>query len=84
MTDPRRIRRTTVRRSTYVLIDGLQKVGDFGQHLEGEIVPHGFGVAVCLTALQVVEQLTTDLQATSSREDAPASRGPTGSVPSHR
>jgi hypothetical protein len=63
MTDPRRTRRTVVRRSTYVLIEGLQTVGDFGQHLEGEIVPHGFGVAVCLSALQVVEQLTADLQA---------------------
>jgi hypothetical protein len=63
MTDPRRARRTTIRRSTYVLIDGLQTVGDFGQHLEGEVVPHGFGVAVCLSALQVVEQLTEDLLA---------------------
>ena len=62
MTDPRRTRRTTVRRSTYVLIEGLQTVGDFGQHLEGESVPHGFGVAVCLSALQVVEQLTVDFQ----------------------
>ena len=63
MTDPRRTRRTAVRRSTYVLIEGLQTVGDFGQHLEGDVVPHGFGVAVCLWALQVVEQLTTDFQA---------------------
>jgi hypothetical protein len=45
------------------VIDALQTVGDFGQHLEGEVVPHGLGVAVCLAALQVVEQLTTDLQA---------------------
>lgn len=62
MTDARRTRRTAVRRSTYVLIEGLQKVGDFGQHLEGEPVPHGFGISICLTALQVVEQLTTDLR----------------------
>jgi hypothetical protein len=62
MTDPRRTRRTPVRRSTYVLIEGLQTVGDFGQHLEGEIVPQGFGISVCLSALQVVEQLTVDLQ----------------------
>jgi hypothetical protein len=63
MTDPRRTRRTAIRRSTYVLIEGLQTVGDFGQHLEGEVVPHGFGVAVALSALQVVAQLTADLQA---------------------
>jgi hypothetical protein len=62
MTDPRKNRRTPVRRSTYVLIEGLQTAGDFGQHLEGEIVPHGFGVAVSLSALQVVQQLTADLQ----------------------
>lgn len=62
MTDPRRTKRTTVRRSTYVLLEGLQTVGDFGQHLEGEPVPHGFGVAVCLSALQTVEQVTVDLE----------------------
>ena len=62
MTDARRTRRTSVRRSTYVLIDGLQTVGDFGQHPEGEVVAHGFGMSVCLSALQVVEQLTTDLR----------------------
>jgi hypothetical protein len=62
MTDPRRTRHTPVRRSTYVLIEGLQTVGDFGQHVEGEVIPHGFGISVCLAALQVVEQLTMDLQ----------------------
>lgn len=62
MTDPRRTRRTTIRRSTYVLIEGLQTAGDFGQHLEGEVVPPGFGLAVCLSALQVAEQLTEDLK----------------------
>ena len=51
-----------IRRSTYVLIDGLQTVGDFGQHPEGEVVAHGFGMSVCLSALQVVEQLTSDLR----------------------
>jgi hypothetical protein len=62
MTDPRKNRRTPVRRSTYVLIEGLQTAGDFGQHLEGEVVPHGFGVTVCMSALQAVEQLSVDLQ----------------------
>jgi hypothetical protein len=62
MTDPRRTRRTPVRRSTYVLIEGLHTVGDFGQHMEGEAAPHGFGIAVCLTALQLVDQLTRDIR----------------------
>ena len=62
MTDPAATRRTSVRRSTYVLIEGLQTIGDFGQHLEGEAVPEGFGISVCLTGLQVVEQLTSDLR----------------------
>lgn len=61
MTDPRRTVRGPVRRSTYVLVDGLQNVGDYGQHLEGEQVPFGFGIAICLSAIEMVSQLMEDL-----------------------
>lgn len=61
MTDARKTRRTSIRRSTYVLINGLQGVGDYGQHPEGEKITQDYGVAICLSALQLVRQLTEDL-----------------------
>lgn len=64
MTDARKLRRTSIRRSTYVLINGLQSVGDHGQHPEGEPIPMDYAVAVCFSALQLVRQLTEDLRGT--------------------
>ena len=54
-----------VTRTTYLLIDHLQSVGDFGQH-RGDFpeaqVTIGFAAAVVLTAIALVESLTADLQ----------------------
>jgi len=71
MTDPRRDKVTRIRRSTYVLLNGLHSVADFGQHLEGEDIPLLFGPSICLWALQLSEQLFEDLQdSTTSAETA--------------
>ena len=54
-----------VTRTTYLLIDHLQSVGDFGQHRSDfpeANVTVGFATAVVLTAIALVESLTADLQ----------------------
>ena len=54
-----------VTKTTYLLIDHLQSVGDFGQHRSDfpeARVTIGFAAAVVLTAIALVESLTTDLQ----------------------
>ncbi len=54
-----------VTRTTYLLIDHLQSVGDFGQHRSDfpeAQVTIGFAAAVVLTAIALVESLTADLQ----------------------
>jgi hypothetical protein len=43
------------------MIDYLQSVGDFGQHLDDSQVPEGFTHAVCLTAIEMCDQLTKNL-----------------------
>ena len=58
----RRVRYIT--RSTYLLLDHLQSVGNFGQH--GEDYPEtkvtiGFAASVVLSAIALVESLTHDL-----------------------
>jgi hypothetical protein len=61
VSDPRKSGKTRIRQSTALLIDTLQSVGDFGQHREGEIPPIMFGASVCLTAMQMAEQVAEDL-----------------------
>lgn len=61
MTDSRKAGETKISRTTYFMIDYLQSVGDFGQHLTDEIVPYEFAYSVCLTAIEMCEQLTKDL-----------------------
>ena len=54
-----------VRKTTCLLIDHLQSVGDFGQHRADFPKTHvtvGFGAAVVLAAIALVESLTADLQ----------------------
>lgn len=78
-----RVRRKSrfVTRTTYLLIDHLQSVGDFGQH-RGDFpeaqVTIGFAAAVALTAIALIESLTEDLQqeqdATPSDRAAPSPR----------
>lgn len=61
MTDSRKAGNTKVSRSTYFMVDYLQSVGDFGQHLENEIVPIEFAYIACLAAIEMCDQLTKDL-----------------------
>jgi hypothetical protein len=61
MVDRRKGGSSRISRSTYLLIDHLQSVGDFGQHQDGEPVPSGFCVAVCLAAIELCEQLAKEL-----------------------
>jgi len=47
---------------THLLLDHLQSVGDFGQHLEGHSLSTEFVVNVCGSAVQLANSLTLDLQ----------------------
>lgn len=61
MTDSRKAGRTRISRPTFFMIDYLQSVGDFGQHLDDSQIPVGFTHSVCLTAIELCEQLTGEL-----------------------
>ena len=54
-----------VTKTTYLLIDHLQSVGDFGQH-RGDFpethVTVGFAASIVLAAIALIESLTADLQ----------------------
>ena len=50
-----------VTKSTYLLVDHLQSVGDFGQHKEDDTVSVPIAAAFCLTAIGVCESLSRDL-----------------------
>ena len=63
MVDNRYEGNTRISRKTYLLLNHLQQVGNFGQHLEGEMVSRGFGAAVCLAAIELIRQLAIDLAA---------------------
>ena len=61
-----------VTKTTYLLIDHLQSVGDFGQH-RGDFpethVTVGFAASIVLAAIALIESLTADLQ--REHEDRP-------------
>ena len=54
-----------ITKTTYLLVDHLKSVGDFGQH-RGDCpeatIAVGFAAAVVLAAISLIESLTTDLQ----------------------
>ena len=66
VTGTEKVRRqsTYVTKTTYLLIDHLQSVGDFGQHRvdfpEAEVTV-GFSASIVLAAIALVESLTADL-----------------------
>ena len=58
-----------VTRTTYLLVNHLHSVGNFGQHLSGfpeAKVTIGFAASVVLTAISLVECLTDDLERTDA------------------
>ncbi len=65
MADPRRAGKTRLSRSTIFLLDFLHTVGNYGQHqgerLDEEEVSQGLAVAVSMSAIHLVEQLTREL-----------------------
>ena len=58
-----------ISKPTYLLLDHLQSVGNFGQHLDelpGVKVTVGFAASVVLAAISLVECLAHDLATTDS------------------
>jgi Novel STAND NTPase 2 len=53
---------TCIRRSTYLLLDSLWGIGDYGQHRDTEEIQLGFLVCSCFTLLEAWAQLEVDLQ----------------------
>jgi hypothetical protein len=62
LTGPYRPTDTVIRRSTYLLLNTLWGIGDYGQHREAEEVQAGFLVWACFTLLEAWAQLEVDLQ----------------------
>ena len=50
-----------VTKPTYLLVDHLQSVGDFGQHKENDTVSVSVAAAFCLSAIGLCESLSRDL-----------------------
>ena len=50
-----------ITKPTYLLVDHIQSVGDFGQHRDGNTVPVSVAAAFCLSAIALCESLTKDL-----------------------
>ncbi len=61
MTDDRKPAPTRIRRSTYLLLNALKGIGDFGQHLGNETPTAGFAIVNGLMLVEFVEQVTSDL-----------------------
>jgi hypothetical protein len=66
MTGNRRAAPTRIRRSTYLMLNALKGIGDFGVHLGDEILGVGFGIVVALLLIEVFEHLASDLASTPS------------------
>jgi len=47
-------------KTTYLLLDHLQSIGDFGQHKEGDIGLH-FAASACMTAVALCESIVEDM-----------------------
>ena len=65
MTGTERVARTakTFSKVTSLLVDGLQSVGDFGQHREDfpeSMVSKTFAASVLMTAIELTESLVAD------------------------
>ena len=57
-----------ITKPTYLLIDHLQSVGHFGQHIEGNPVTLSFAASVCFTVIALCESLSTDFGRAVSSE----------------
>ncbi|MFY9222758.1 MAG: ATP-binding protein [Blastocatellia bacterium] len=61
MTDTRISGQTRISRSSYLLINSLKSIGDFGQHLGTEKVTINFAVIACFTSIELCEKLEKEL-----------------------
>lgn len=61
MTGERKAAPTRIRRSTYLMLNALKGIGDFGQHQGTEQPGIGFGISVGLMLIEVLEQVMADL-----------------------
>ena len=55
-----------VTKPTYLLVDHLQSVGDFGQHKQGTTVSVSIAASFCLSAIALCESLAKDLEKASA------------------
>lgn len=62
LTGQHRPKDTCIRRSTYLLLDAVWGIGDYGQHHESEDIQPGFLATSCFTLLETWAQLEVDLQ----------------------
>ena len=70
-TDTRNAVATRVSRPTSILINALHHVGNFGQHKESDPLYKGFAFSACLSALELVNQVSREL-ALAAEEQAAA------------
>jgi hypothetical protein len=61
MTGERKAAPTRIRRSTYLMLNALKGIGDFGQHQGAEEPGIGFGISVGMLLIETLEQVTSDL-----------------------
>jgi hypothetical protein len=61
LTDKRKAGSTRVSRQSYTLLNFLQSVGDVGQHRNNEQISSSFAAIACLTVIELLGQLTSEL-----------------------
>jgi len=65
MTGDRKAAPTRVRRPTYLMLNSLKGIGDFGVH-QAKTLGVGFGIVIALFLIEAFEYLTIDLASTPS------------------
>ena len=64
-TDTRNGVATRISRPTSILLNALHHIGNFGQHKEGDPLYKGFALNACLSALELVNQVSQELSGVS-------------------
>lgn len=62
MGDSKKAGNTRVSRPSYLLLEYIHSVGNFGQHTEGQSVSLQFGAVTCFSAIELYEQLAKELK----------------------
>jgi hypothetical protein len=61
--DSRKPAPTRIRRSTYLMLNALKGIGDFGVHLDNDFPSKGFAIVIGFLIVELVELLSVDLAA---------------------